>query len=869
MGKKSDNNWLEDIKTLIGQTPPVLFEALEKIADENSERGNYARETEREILKCIKVCKTALGEIRASAGNFTLHDLQHSINVIDLMGQLLDPSQLSAIEIVCLIYTALLHDIGMVKLGDEETPLEEIRESHGDRSAYFIENDKIRDEAGQPLNFGRYHLIFHQYLPTICASHMKDISYIERLPADLRADGMNLNTALCAILLRLADAMDLSRNRAPYTLYNFLMLRGISQEHWKKHLSITDCRIDEKGFYRVDGICDDEAAHRALFNHLDMIEKELRDAIAWTSRSNGPELKVKNDIVKREIRTQGDYQIWHHTFTMDFASISELFMGEHLYGDRTVGLREIIQNAIDACMVRKEREQKKKDAFDPYIPCITVSADDKYVYIRDNGIGMTDDVIRNFFLNIGVSYYRSREYRKLNLAYKPMGFFGIGFLAGFMLSDEIWVRTSGFEDQMEYRLHLVKGDRYITKYEYAQKQFSGTEIKLKRDFWDSLDATLALPFTINTKEAMMDHVLLVVRTYVKNNFWKLTLSDQETNSLRYKITEQNYEEYLAENKEKSDYQIVLSRYLYDIEGCVYFYENDSYRQLWNQSGVKYNSIFDALEAGRIEIGGRIAKSIPFANKGIRIDGYKNNEIKNVDQIPNNCVWCLIPEKNHQRTNECLSLYNMTDEIQAILESSLYENVWKSAFISRKKLKRLRRYKCADVGYYNMSFEMYYITKGISDDDYAKKWINLLAGKKHQPSSVYFLVKRDLIETAPYESTFHIEKTVLRPISDFWFRSVRINAGPMDIEWLMFENFRFYVNIKNSSISPQASRQNLTESSNRDIAEAMQVVKYLWFIEQLESRNCPEVSINYLKNRLRQIWKKDNPLVRTEFREKYL
>ena len=114
MGKKSDNNWLEDIKTLIGQTPPVLFEALEKIADENSERGNYARETEREILKCIKVCKTALGEIRASAGNFTLHDLQHSINVIDLMGQLLDPSQLSAIEIVCLNYTGLLHDIGMV-----------------------------------------------------------------------------------------------------------------------------------------------------------------------------------------------------------------------------------------------------------------------------------------------------------------------------------------------------------------------------------------------------------------------------------------------------------------------------------------------------------------------------------------------------------------------------------------------------------------------------------------------------------------------------------------------------------------------------------------------------------------------------------
>lgn len=45
---------------------------------------------------------------------------------------------------------------------------------------------------------------------------------------------------------------------------------------------------------------------------------------------------------------------------------------------------------------QKRAGAEEKDAFDPYIPCITVSADDKYVYIRDNGIGMTDDVIRNF-----------------------------------------------------------------------------------------------------------------------------------------------------------------------------------------------------------------------------------------------------------------------------------------------------------------------------------------------------------------------------------------------------------------------------------------------------------------------------------------
>lgn len=69
------------------------------------------------------------------------------------MGQLLkDQAELSAIEIVCLIYTALLHDVGMIRLGSEEDkPLEVIRNSHSDKRAYFIENHLICDEAGQIL----------------------------------------------------------------------------------------------------------------------------------------------------------------------------------------------------------------------------------------------------------------------------------------------------------------------------------------------------------------------------------------------------------------------------------------------------------------------------------------------------------------------------------------------------------------------------------------------------------------------------------------------------------------------------------------------------------------------------------------------
>lgn len=861
MDKKPDWNELEDIKTAIGQTPPLLFEILGRIAGENSEQGSYARESRPEILKCIKVCKKALGEIRASAGNFTLHDLQHSINVIDFMGQLVeDPSELSAIEIVCLIYTALLHDVGMIRLGNEkDKPLEKIRNSHGDRSAYFIENDLICDEAGQPLNFGRYHLILKQYLPTICASHMKDISFIDRLPKDLHVDGMRLNTALCAVLLRLADAMDLSRNRAPYTLYHFLMLKGISQEHWKKHLSITDCFIDDKGFYRVDGICDDEVVHRAVFNHLDMIEKELRDSIDWMSRSDSDiELSVKSDIVKREIWTEGNYHIWHHTFTMDFAAISDLFMGEHLYGDRQVGLREIIQNAIDACMVRKECEQNNPNPFETYIPCITVSTDDDYVYIRDNGIGMTDEVIQKYFLNIGVSYYRSKEYRDLELSYKPMGFFGIGFLSGFMLSDEIWVRTSGFKDKVEYQLHLVKGDKYIAKYEFDQKRFSGTEIKLKKDRFYVFDS-FATVIDLET-----DLVLDGIKRYISENFWKLKLVYDGKSNLKFTIIEQNYEEYLEGEKRQSDYQIILSRYLNGIEGSIYFKENDSYRQLWKQSGVQYDSIFEALDEDKIEIGGELKKSVPFAEKGI---GYNKDgwvDIKDVDQIPDDYIWILIPKYIHPETRRNLNYkLAMTDEIQSEIEASLYKNSWQSVFISREVLLLLNHCLDLKIQYYNISFDLLYFV----DNPDNMEFYDILEAMFGNPIE-YLLVKKFVGNINPYESTFSFEKTVLHDV-ELWLKSVRISSPALEFEWFMFEEYRYFVNIKNDQMSPQASRQRLTDGSNREIVEALRIVKYLWFIEQLESRKCSEVSINYLKKKLRKIWNKDNSLLKSEIREKFL
>lgn len=855
MHKKTEESWLNDIRIAIGMEPPQLFRVLNILSDNNNVEGICAREIKSELLKCIKGCKIFLGEIRISANNYTLHDLQHSINVISLMGQLIKNSgQISAIELICLIYSALLHDIGMVKCGYEKNiSLDDIRNEHGNRSAVFIQNEMIQDESGQSLNYGRYHLILKKYLPFVCSSHMKDFSCINDLPTNLHVDGMRFNVAMCAILLRLADAMDLFRNRAPVALYNFLNLKGISQEHWKKHLSITDCFIDENGFYRVDGICDDELAHRALYSHFDMIEGELRNAIIWFDENEcNIELSIKSNIVKRNISTEG-YSIWHHTFSMDFLSISSLFMDERLYGSKEVGLREIIQNSIDACLVRKEYESRKKLIFNHYIPYITINFDDMYIYIRDNGIGMTDEILEKYFLNIGVSYYQSQEYKDENLLYKPLGFFGIGFLACFMLSDEIWIKTSSYKENVELRLHLVKGDKYVTKYTYHQKKFSGTEIKLKKEIFFKVFTKTSF-FTEKT-DAMYN-----VKQYINNNFWKLNIINDNETGFELEIKDLNFEEYLINTNKTAQYKILLSKYLNDIEGCIFFEDSKSYKEMWKKSDIKLNSMLEALQKGKIEMNGNLKKSIPFCEKCFLFKENEIHMINHVSQIPDAYIWILIPQYQNQETITELMNYTVY-KTESKIQSSLYDNKWYSLFVPKDFGERFN--KTISVSYYERSFEIYW--HDLSEISFIKKLEKSIGCEIN-----YIMLRKNYGNTvSAFLTTFYMDRTTFIGLNQqYWLKYIGINGPDMDIDWYMFDDFKYNINIKNEEISPQASRYSLTDSSNQYLLEAIQIVKFIWLLEQLKGKVRCEASVSYLRNELVRCWNPNNPLLRSEFKPNY-
>jgi len=137
-----------------------------------------------------------------------------------------------------------------------------------------------------------------------------------------------------------------------------------------------------------------------------------------------------------------------------------------LYGDRPeMGVRELVQNAVDA--VRELKDLCEHDSGEIEIHAPTIDGDvevwlddpdengSAWLKVTDCGVGMTEDVVQDYFLTAGASFRNSDEWHRehdskeaeqsagTNVKARVLrsGRFGIGVLAAFLLGNEIEVKT--------------------------------------------------------------------------------------------------------------------------------------------------------------------------------------------------------------------------------------------------------------------------------------------------------------------------------------------------------------------------------------------------------------------------------------------
>lgn len=310
---------------------------------------------------------------------------------------------------------------------------------------------------------------FKEKLIEICVSHNEDAHVLvdpdprnidqARFPTRYPVGCCSADVRLVASSLRLADILDFDRERTPAILFHYLLPQSgdpsenVSVREWSKHLAISNWEIgEEKITFR--GRSATAFMHHVISEFSHSIEDEIRKTKSIYPDSDWPFHLRPN--VEAVIEAVG-YRYIPYRFTLDEQRIYELLMGRNIYDDRLAGIRELIQNAVDACRLRDALMLSYDRSVIPSVQGRIMvkyqepnsSSLSKWLTVSDSGIGMDRYIIENFFLKVGQSYYSSGEFlrtrsllRQQGLDFNPVAEFGIGVMAAFMLGDRMIVETA-------------------------------------------------------------------------------------------------------------------------------------------------------------------------------------------------------------------------------------------------------------------------------------------------------------------------------------------------------------------------------------------------------------------------------------------
>ncbi len=394
---------------------------------------------------------------------------------------------------------------------------EYIRQTHAERIKDVIEKD-----WNEMVKFRDNDLTVE--LAQLCLSHNDDALKLLELDKYLICGENNyVCLPLVGIILRLADILDFDAKRTPSVLYSHLYVRDpVSLKEWAKHRAVESWEITSDHVFFV-AKCSHPAIEASIHKFCDFIDHELSICNNLISDLNDFHsikrkeivLKVPYKVSREKIVTKKNvhgnpiYLYKDTQFNLSKRQVIELLMGTKLYGNPEVALRELVQNSIDACLLRLAQEKKWGNLYCPEISIKYITEEREYVLIvEDNGTGMDQYIIDNYYSKVGSSFYKSTDFYNLlsetNAEFIPTSRFGIGILSAFMVADTLIVDTKRVyaEHRSSEPLNLtVEGQDSIFWIKEGERAMPGTTTKLiLRDYknpWKRMNDSLFIKSVSN------------------------------------------------------------------------------------------------------------------------------------------------------------------------------------------------------------------------------------------------------------------------------------------------------------------------------------------------------------------------------------
>lgn len=320
----------------------------------------------------------------------------------------------------------------------------------------------------------------------IAYSHGVDLrsieKYIECYSTDL--------TEICPIyylmsVLRLADYLDIMDERAPEIIRQKQEFASpISNKEFDLNQAVIDLKFEKKKkcyFINVN------PNRSTIFLHAENVLKKMQIELdmCWAVLVEKYCYKYELSIhrILSNLFDNKKVESMNKTFLTKKAELTancELLklLTEPLYGNNPAfAVRELLQNSIDACQERMIHDGGKGKIE------IDIDTESKQFIITDNGIGMSEDVLINYYLVAGSSYRKSDNWKDTyindddSIKICRIGKFGVGVLATFLIGNEIEVETRYLNDEKGYRFTLNKNKNSALDVERTNSEV-GTTIKI-------------------------------------------------------------------------------------------------------------------------------------------------------------------------------------------------------------------------------------------------------------------------------------------------------------------------------------------------------------------------------------------------------